>query len=350
MNKQLVSGRAALVLAVALSIASVALHADITVASAPVGVMTKKLQLGITGLAFPLIHDDAFVGVVEANSGGTLVFTESAGNVAAALNAQRSYYAEIATGAFEGERLDVDTAATIAANDGALELNLGVGSHSTLAALADGALAGARVIVRPHVRLSDLPSMIAPSLVGNNKHNRADGVHVYEGSAYAFYYLRGNGTEWGKKDVAGEFSGLVIPPDTSIQVVLRSAAKTWLDDGVVRTNAFRKNLAIGSQAFATGFPEALSPVDLGAFANVGAPPGTEWTGNADPTLADGIQLSARSPLAANWYYLDADGLTWRRVSGKTVATNTPFAGPTEAMILRRINPDPDYVILLPFDL
>jgi hypothetical protein len=326
------------------------LHGNIVLGTTPVGVMSKKLQPGASGLAFPLIQQDVFAGIVASNTGGTVTFSDSTGDIGAALDPQRPFYAEVATGALEGERLDVDVAATIAAGDGTLVLNLAAGTHSTLAALADAALADARVIVRPHVRLADLQAMVAPSFVGDNKHNKADGVEVFEGTAYAFYFLRADGSSWAKKDAAGEFRSLVIPPDTSVQVVLRSGTKSWMDEGVVRTNAFRKNLAVGSQAFATGFPEALSPVDLGAFANVGAPVGTEWTGNSEPGLADGIQLVALKPLSSNWYYLDASGLTWRRVAGNVVSTTTAFAGPTDAMILRRNNPDPDYIILLPFDL
>ena len=343
-----VSRRAAVVLALIAGAAG-PLHSDITLASSPVGVMSKKLQLGTTGLAFPLILENVFVGVVEANAGGMLLFTDSAGIVAGALDSQRPYYAEVVTGALEGERFDVDTAATIAAGDGRLELNLGPGTRSTLPAVEDDALAGARIVVRPHVTLADLPSMIAPALVGDDKHHRADGVNVYEGSGYAFYHLLANGADWGSKASPGGFGDLVIPPDTSIQVVLRASPRKWIHAGAVRTNAFRKNLFVGSQSLGTGFPIALSPVDLAAFADAGAPAGTEWLGNSDPDLADGIQLTALKRLSFNWYFLDADGATWRRVAGKVDATDTTFVGATDAMVLRRNNPDPSFLILPPFE-
>lgn len=344
-----VSRRTAAALAAAVIGLGGALHADTVVSSVPVGVMSRSLDAGTSGLAFPLIHEDAFVGIVAANTDDTLVFTDTAGDVGAAIHAQGRWYAEVATGPLEGERFDIDTAATLAAGDGTLVLSFGSGSHSTVPTLGADALAGSRVIVRPHVTLSDLPSMFAQSLAGDNKHNKADGVQVYEASGYAFYFLHSNGLDWGKKGAAGKFGGLVLPPDTSIQVVLRSAPKGWLHEGVVRSNAFRKNLAAGTQAFATGFPVALSPVDLGAFANVGVPAETQWKGDADPELADGIQLSALIPPAFNRYFLDADGLTWRRVAQKPDVTDKPFAGPTDAMLLLRNNPDPDYLILRPFD-
>jgi len=344
----MISPRAAVALALFAGCAGT-LQADTVVASTPVGVMSKKLQVGTTGLAVPLIHDNVFVGVVDTNAGGTLAFTDTAGDVVAALDPQRPYFAEVATGPHEGERFDVDNAATIAAGDGTLELSLGAGTHSTLPAIGDNALAGARVIVRPHVRLADLAAMISPALTGDNKHHRADGVHIYEGSAYAFYFLRGNGVDWGKKDSPGEFGRLVLPPDTSFQVVLRDAAKKWRHAGIVRTNAFRKNLAAGRQSFATGFPVALSPLDLGAFADAGAPPGTGWVGNGEPDLADWIQLTALSPISFHRYFLDSDGATWRQVAGKTDVTDTPFAGATDSMVLLRNNPDPAYLILRPFE-
>jgi hypothetical protein len=186
--------------------------------------------------------------------------------------------------------------------------------------------------------------MLTSPLVGHIKPNMADGVNVFEKTAYALYYLREDGVSWGKKDVTGDFRGLVIPPDTSVQVLLRSVARTWVGAGVVRTNAFRKNLTAGSQGFATGFPVALSPVDLGAFAAEG------WTGNSDPGLADGLQLTDLKPIAFHRYFLDADGLTWRRVAGKDNVTGTAVVGATDAILLHRVVPDPEFVILPPFDL
>jgi hypothetical protein len=322
---------------------------DVAVGSVPVGVTSGSFATGTSGFAFPLIHADVFVGVISTNVGSTIAFTESAGDVGTALVGSRPYYAEVATGAFEGERLDVDVAATLAAGDGTLVVKLGAGSYSTLGALGADQLQGARIVVRPHVRLVDVQALMGVSLVGDVKHNKAEGVEVYEGTGYAFYYPRSSANTWAKKDFVGEYGELILPPDVSVKVRMLSGGRAWLHKGVVRTNDFRKNLVAGFQGFATGFPAAFSPLSLGAFVDPQTP-ATSWVGNVKPDFADGIQLSAKSPISFNWFFLDQTGQHWQQVAQKGDVTALAFAAPFEAMLLIRNNPDNGFVVLRPFDL
>jgi len=331
-------------------LSSVPTAAQLTLHSGPVGVISRDLVQGENGLAFPLIAADTVVGLAEGNAGTVLSFPDTEGDIGALLAAGTSYYVEIVTGPLEGERLDVDEIATMAATNATLVLDLGPASHSTLNVLGANVLDDARCVIRPHVTLSSLQAMISPVLAGDNKHNMADGVHVFEGGEYRWYFLKADGVSWAGKDVPGDFRHRVIPPDTSIKLEVRSGAKSWMHEGIVRTSAFRKNLMAGTQAFATGYPEALSPLDLAAFVDPNSPPAIRWTGNADPEVADWIQLSARMPKPFHWYYLTADGLSWRRVAQSIVATDVPFVEATEAILLRRQQPDAGYIILPPFDL
>ncbi len=203
------------------------------------------------------------------------------------------------TGALEGERFDVDEAATGSAAPGALVLTLQDGSFSTRQAIAGGALAGARIVVRPHVTLGMLTGMFTPGLTGHDNPLRADGVWLFENDSLAFYHLRGDGVRWARLGGNQDQSARIISPDISVVIDLKSRAQSWLHEGRVRTNAFRKNLKAGLQAFSSGFPVNLSPAQLGAFVNPAQPAATRWTGSNNLLLADQIHVlfGEASPLA-----------------------------------------------------
>ena len=63
--------------------------------------------------------------MAASNAGSALVFPASDGSLGALLAAGGKYYVEIATGPLAGERFDVDTDATIAANDSTRDVTLG---------------------------------------------------------------------------------------------------------------------------------------------------------------------------------------------------------------------------------
>ncbi len=100
----------------------------LTLASSPVGVMSDDLSRGESGLAFPLIGADVFVGVAVTNanepgSGGAACgsrSTRSTGDCGAVRCRASVLAPKCVTGALEGERFDVDEAATGSAAPGAL--------------------------------------------------------------------------------------------------------------------------------------------------------------------------------------------------------------------------------------
>jgi autotransporter-associated beta strand protein len=325
---------------------------SITLASSPVGVMSDQLSRGESGLAFPLIASDAFVGVVvgNANEGTNRVrveFDASHGAIASRLEPGRQYYAEVVTGALEGERFDVDEGATGSAAAGALVLTLQDGSFSTRPSIATGALAGARIVVRPHVTLSMLTGMFTPGLTGHDNPLRADGVWLFENDSLTFYHLRSDGVRWTRLGGNQDQSARIISPDISVVIDIKSRRQSWLHEGRVRTNAFRKNLQAGLQAFSSGFPVNLSPAQLGAFVNPAQPAATRWTGSNNLLLADQIHVlfGAASPLSI--YYLRADGTTWRTLLNPANAANTPIAGATSMLVVRRVKADPAYRVPAP---
>jgi hypothetical protein len=320
-------------------------NAGTTVTSAPYGAMTSNISTSTAGLSFPLLKD-VFAGRISANAGHTLSF-ESSG-IGAALTAGKRYYVEVVSGPLEGERLDLNTAATI--NSGVATLDLGPASNSTSGALATNVLANARAVVRPHMTLGQLGSMFSPALVGNTANPHADGVRIYGGPAgQTTYYLRTDGT-WRTTPASPDQSGLVIPPDTSITLVLRSGAKQWTHLGAVRTNAFRKKLKTNVQSFATGFPLDMSAVQIGAFVDPLEAPGVRWTGSNNSAQADTLRVHDAATDTYKIYYLRANGTSWYLNGGSTDYSNTPFLPAQGALLIGRQKADPGYLIIRPFDL
>jgi hypothetical protein len=317
-----------------------------TVVSAPVGVLSGNAPRGESGFAAPLIAEDAFVGTVESNTASAVTFAH-ASDVGTLLAPGAPYYLEVLTGALQGERFDVDVAATTA-GEGAVELKLGSGSLSTRPALAGGALAGARGAIRPHLTLARLQSSFRPGLRGRDLFLLADGVWVFENGDLAFYFLRADGATWNRVGSAGDFRGQVIAPDVSVLVETKSAAQSWVQAGKVRTNPFRKNLVAGFQAFASGFPVDLSPAQLRALVDPAAPAATRWNGSNAALLADQIELLFRPGRPLDVFYLRGDGVTWRALTGSANVAADPLIGATGMVLVRRKNPDPGYLVPVPF--
>jgi len=321
-------------------------HGGTTVTSAPYGAMTSSLSTSTAGLAFPLISQDVFAARIASNTSSTITFEAS--GVAAALTAGNRYYVEIVTGPLEGERFDLNTATTI--SSGTATLDLSAASNSTTNTLAADVLAQARAVVRPHVTLAKLGAMFSPALVGNTSNALADGVRIYGGPmGQTTYYLRTDGT-WRTTPAAADQSALVIPPDSSVIMVLRSGAKQWTHLGAVRTNAFRKKLKTGLQSFATGFPLDLSAVQVGAFVDPLEAAAVRWTGSDALGQADTFRVHDSATDTYKVHYLRGDGSSWYVAGGSTDLSATPFLTAQGALVVGRQKSDPGYLIIRPFSL
>lgn len=319
----------------------------VTVASAPFGVMTADLPAGKSGLSLPLIATDVFSGQVASNSSAAVTFNGSA-NLATYLNSGDKYYLEITTGPFEGERFDLNTSATISAGSNTATLDLSSSSFSTLNAIGANALANARAVIRPHVTLAKLATAFSPALVGNNNSALADTVWVMSPNGLIYYYLRGDNQTWRESGKTADVRNLVIPPDVSVLVQLRSGAKRWTHAGVVRTNAFRKNFVGGLQGFATGFPIDLSPIQVGAFTDLSHPANVRWVGNDNPAQADAFKIFDSALNDFRSYQLKSDGTTWVLTGDSTNVASTPLLKVQSMLVVSRTNPDSSYVIAPPF--
>lgn len=316
-----------------------------TVASDPVGVLEYTVPAGLSGMSFPLIPGDVTVGLLAANGAGDVTFA-SANPVGSLLTAGGAYYVEILSGARAGERFDVDTAATMTAANNTATLVLGGVSHSTQSTLAYS-LVGARAAVRAYLTLVQVAAQFAPSLTGSDTEGAADGVSIFGAGGFTRYYLRADGATWYQAGGSTDCRYLVISPDVSLVLDLRSGPRQLVQLGGVRVTPFRKNLVAGSQAFATGFPLDLTPFEAGAQVD-GQSPAVRWTGSNNAAQADSLEIFDLTLNSFGRYYLRADGTAWRRLGRTDDLANTELLRTDAAMVLHRVNANSDYRIAPPF--
>ena len=157
-----------------------------------------------------------------------------------------------------------------------------------------------------------------------------------------------DGVTWSKAGSTEDFRDKVLPPDNSFTVESKYASQAWRHAGSVRTNPFRMNLVRGLQSFASGFPQDLSPVEIGALVNPAAPAATRWTGNNVFGLADQIHVLIGDPRPWEFFYLRGDGSTWRPLLGTTDVAHSPILGATSLVLIRRLKPDEAFRIPVPF--
>jgi hypothetical protein len=330
------------------------LHAQGTATSPAVGVLSTDVPAGLSGAQFPIVPADALVSMVAGHVDAGVVGKRvhevvmmSTSTPASALTAGTSYYLEVTGGVLEGERFEVDEVRTAAATPGVLVLDLD-DANSTQPNMAVGALVGLKAAIRPHMTLARLQARITPALVGNNVASQADGVLIFNATSAVTYYLRTDGVTWRKAGSTTDFSGLIIPPDQSIMLQMRSGAKELRQEGLIRGNAFRINLKPGVQSAATGFPDSLSPVEFGATTNLVAPQLTTWVGNNQQSQADGIMVFDPDKGSFVTYYLRADGITWR-ASGSTVDLSTSkILKPNSIFMIKRRHADDQGLVPRPY--
>lgn len=322
--------------------------------SRAVGVMSTDVPQGLSGTQFPIIPKDALTSFVAGHvdmgaSGKVLhgVVLMSSTSPASVIGDGGSYYLEITEGALEGERFEVDEAATQLATPGTLVIDLS-DSLTTHSATAAGSLVGMKAAIRPHMTLSGLQARITPPMVGNNQAALADGVLIFSASSAITYYLRGDGVTWRKAGSTTDFSRLIIPPDQSIMLQMRSGAKELRQSGVVRANSFRVSLKSGVHSAAAGYPDSLSPIEFGATSDPLAPQLAGWVGSNQQSLADAIMVFDPERGSFVTYYLRADGITWRMSGSTTDVSAAKLIRPDAMIMVRRKHADPSNLVIRPY--
>lgn len=321
----------------------VALSNAQSVATTPVGAVTKTIPVGLTAVGITLTNPDLAVANCSANT-ATVLTLSGVANVGGLLTSGLPYYIEAISGDLEGERFEVDTAATILSANGTVTL---VASSSTnTLVLAAGNAVGSQFALRKHVTLAQVQSSFASPMVGNNTASSADQIWLLNAAGTAFnnYYLRADGVNWRLSGNPTNVPNTVIAPGVGIVIRKVGAAGSMVFTGGVRANDFAMPMGAGLSFRAPGYPVSYSPASLGGTTANG------WTGNNTASSADQIQILNAGGTAFSNYYLRADGVNWRLSGSPTNVQNNTLIAYDSAYMLSRKSADGDYILVQPFTL
>lgn len=315
-----------------------------SVATAPVGAVSKTINVGLNSVGISLLNPNLVAAACTANT-SSVVTLNGVANVGALLTPGFPYYIEATSGDLEGERFDVDTAATISAANGTVVLNTTSGNNTF--ALASSNAIGSQFALRQHITLAQIQSFFTSPLVGALSPASADQIWILNpaGTAFSQYYLRSDLTTWrlttGTTNVANT---VFVPPGTGFIVQKRNSSNALLVTGGVRVNDFAMPMSVGLSFRAPAYPISYSPASLGGTTANG------WTGNLSPASAD--QLRVLNPAGTNFdsYYLRSDGTTWRLSTGTTNVATTELFSYDSAFIVARKAADTDYILVSPVSL
>lgn len=317
--------------------------AEVTVRTPPVGAVSTALSVGTSSTGFPLLAEPVFSDVVLSNEDA-----EVRCHARPQLTSGQAYYLEVLDGPFAGDRFDVNDQATAAGAGNCIIVKFAATGASTRSGLPTNSLVGARVVVRPHLTLGGLGEMIWPGLVGSDNPDLADGVGLYVDGALRFFHLRGDQRTWRDGKKGRDESQRVVALGTGALVVVRSSPQRSIQVGAVRTTPFRINLRSGTHAYSTGFPVAMSPIEVGAFVDATLPASARWTGSDVTGQGDAFAVYATGQGEAQVYQLGADGVNWTASAGGSSVAALPVLPGAALILVTRRNADPDYFVLPPF--
>jgi hypothetical protein len=322
------------------SFAMSGVNAQTTATTDPVGFQTTPVAVGSTSLGNPLVNANITQAAATDNT-STVVTLGGAANIGSLLTAGDPYYIEVTAGALQGERFDLDTAATIAAANSTVVLN--PSSLNNTSTLSPSVLAGSTVALRKHVTLEQLQTYFSPALIGNNNPTLADQIQLYNpsGGTLTSYFLRGDGLTWRQVGQTSPANKTVVASGTGFIVKKITSASAFTSVGTVRMNDFAFPMPSGGTFRAPGFPVSYSPASLGGTASNG------WTGNNNPAQADQLQVFNPATGTFTAYFLRGDGVTWRQIGQTTSVTTTQLFADNNAFLVLRRAADQDYILVNP---
>lgn len=315
-----------------------------SVATVPVGAVTKNIPVGLTAVGLSLLESPIFSGSCSSNT-PTVIELNGSAVIGGLITAGESYYVEVVAGALEGDRFDVNTSATITAANNTIVLNSG--SVNNTHVLTPGALSDHSIVLRRHHSLERIAALFDPPLIGNNVSSSADQIWLYDSAndVYNAYYLRADNSTWRLAGTTASVGKTVIvAPGVGCMVLRRSAPTKLVHVGNVRGNDFVMPLPLGLSFRAAGYPIPTKPATVGGSAENG------WTGSNASSSADQIQVYDPTNDVFVAYYLRADGLNWRQAGTTTVVTNNQLADADEAFMILRKAADTDYILTIPYSL
>ncbi len=312
-----------------------------TATTDPVGFQSKSIPVGVTSLSNPLINANAVTAQVSGNT-NSVVSLSTSENIGSILNSADNsgfpFYIEVLSGPLEGERWEVNIAATITTGNASITVD--TVSPNNTSVLSSDSLVGASIALRKHVTLTQLQSFFSPALVGNNNAASADMISVYNPSTDTFtnYFLRGDSVTWRIQGTTTNATKFSVPSGTGFLVTKRSSPTVFTSVGSVRTNDFAFPMPQGPSFRAPGYPVSYSPQSLGGNATNG------WTGNNNAASADQLQIYNPSTDTFTNYFLRGDGVTWRIQGTTTVVTSDQLFSDNNAFMVLKRQADTNYIL------
>jgi len=305
-------------------------NAQTSVNSDIVGYQSVTVPVGRSIYSAPFILEEVAKGSVSANTATQVESSVGAITLATA----NQYYMEILTGAYEGDRIDVDVTATNAAqsaNPGRIILKSVSYNSNTL---TGSEIVGQTIAIRKHLTLSALTSLISSgSFVANAAAANADQVLIYGATGFETYYYVSSANGWYKQSPFAPAQTKVIPPGSAIMFVKKTAAVTLTGLGTVRTTKLQLPMAAGFQLVSTGYPvdSALSALN---------PNGT-WTANATAANADQVLIYGATGFETYYYVSSANG--WYKQSPFAKSTGNILSS-SGGFLVKKKSSDVNYAV------
>lgn len=313
------------------------------VSTTPEGVLQYSFPANsYTTMGVPLVRDSVAAGTVSGGEASTITISGTL-NLAAVLNANTPYYAEVSghsdgvTAAHVGDRFDIDVASTISAANNVISIN--TSSPNNTAAGNFSGLAGYNLEIRPHWTLASLfgTGVSATALQSSPTFGGADQVHFWNGVGMSTYWFRQNsaGTtkEW-RNTITGTTNqdNAILPP--GVGVFFKRAGSSPLDVvvvGGVRNHKYVQPLATGTSLLASGFPTWSSPTDASLM------PGSGLVSAVTFGSADQIWIWTGTGISTYWLRQNSAGTIkeWRNtVTGTTTYSTNQFMDPQKAFFVK----------------
>jgi hypothetical protein len=342
---------ASLVLGAAFAATSVSAQ---TVSTAPVGAVTKTINVGLNSVAVTLLNPDLVVASASANTASSITLT-GVTNVGSLLTnttppaLPTPYYIEAISGPLEGERFDVDTAATISAGNSTVVLS--TSSTNNTFSLSSGNAVGSKFALRKHVTFAQVQSMFSSQLVSNTSAASADQIWLLNsaGTNFQQYFLRDQST-WRLVGASTNVKDTPIPAGVGFILRKMGSANTMVSTGGVRVNDFSMPMPIGLSFKAPGYPISFSPSSLGGTSSNG------WTSNNSAASADQLRVLSGGNFTSYFLRTSAtlpntvQGTEWRQVGSTTnVASSLLFTFDSGFLVSRK-SADSNYILTSPISL
>ncbi len=309
-----------------------------TATTDPVGFVSYNFTQGSQYSGIPMVNAPSFSGMVAGISNTALTVSGTGLNLGAALTAGKAYYVEIVAdpnnaGAYIGDRLDVDTAATIAAANATIVIK--TSAENTISGNLPAALVGVKFVVRAHVTLAQVSSSSTGLfLAGDQIVIRVNGA---SNATITF-----NGTGW-RQGITNADATVVYPGVGYLIKRASATPSTGVFVGNVRTNNFAQVIRAGEQILAEGFPvdSAPHPTDVTVASRL-------FTNDIGTTFANGDRLFAYN--GSNFTLFTYSTGTNRWAAGMTNGNTLKIFNATKAVLLKTAAANVNYIQIRPFPL